>query len=176
MEQNKRLLLGTSAETHHTKPNWTGAALGWQYNRAGIIRGYFSWLDMVCFCVIIQYVCKRAGKLTGQNVGTQALKTGQNPKYGAKLLWVSHYRHIVLVRNTTFYSARIKWPFYVYQNGASLKTQMRVIGKWRRWLWKKNILIAPWVLHPDSKSHIVLRLVCQTWSTTLSQPHMGLNS
>lgn len=61
----------------------------------------------------------------------------------------------------------------MHQNGVSLKTQMRVIGKWRRWLWKKNILIAPWVLHPDSKSHIVLRLVCQTCSMTLSQLHVA---
>lgn len=33
------------------------------------------------------------------------------------------------------------------QNGFSLKTQMRIIGQWWGDFGKKNILIAPWVLH-----------------------------
>lgn len=157
------------------KQSQTGLGQHWDDNTIelellGVISVGLIWSASV---LLYSMLCKRAGKLTGQNVGTQALKTGQNLKYGAKSLWVSHYGHIVLVRNTTFYSARIKRPFYVHQNGVSLKTQMRVIGKWRRWLWKKNILIAPWVLHSDSKSHIVLRLVRQTWSMTLSKPHVA---
>lgn len=49
MELNKRPVLGTDAEAHQTRPNWTGAGLAWWYNRATNYQGFFqlAWCGLV---------------------------------------------------------------------------------------------------------------------------------
>lgn len=116
MEQNKRPFLGTNAEAHQTKPNWTMTGLALRYNRARNYQGLFqlAWCGLVLqYVIILHAVLSSWGGMWHNHRGTNVRTSSRTQLLSAKFLWFNHYVYIVSLWNITFYYAVIKQPFYV---------------------------------------------------------------